>query len=64
MGVIQVFTDLGSFKGVVCEKNKKRVIKTPVGLFISESKGLFTKGKKLLVVEMLAKRVTVLKILD
>jgi DNA-binding beta-propeller fold protein YncE len=57
MGVIQTFTDLGRFLGVVCENGKKRTFNTPVGIFAD-------KKNRLLVVEMRANKITVLKILD
>ncbi|MBI5408486.1 MAG: NHL repeat-containing protein [Nitrospirae bacterium] len=57
MGVIQVFTDLGRFLGVVCENNEKKVFNTPVGLVID-------KNNRLLVVEMRSNKVTVVKILE
>ncbi len=57
MGILQVFTDLGRFIGVICEKSKKRQFKTPAGIFID-------KNDRLLVVEMLGNKVSVLKILE
>ena len=57
MGVIQVFTDLGRYLGILCEKNKKRVFKTPVGILIN-------KDDRLLVTEMLGNKITALKILE
>ncbi len=57
MGVIQAFTGMGRFLGVVCEKGKMRKFRTPVGILID-------KNERLLVVEMRANKITVLKILD
>ena len=57
MGVIQAFTDLGRFLGVVCENNRKRVFNTPVGILIDNK-------NRLLVVEMRANKISVLKVLD
>jgi DNA-binding beta-propeller fold protein YncE len=57
MGVIQVFTDFGRFVGVVCERDKKRVLRTPVGIIVD-------KKNRLLVVEMRANKITVLKLLE
>jgi hypothetical protein len=57
MGVLQAFTDMGSFLGVVCKNNKKRVFDYPVGIFID-------KNNRLYVVEMKGNKITVLKILD
>jgi DNA-binding beta-propeller fold protein YncE len=58
MGVIQVFTDLGRFIGVICENNKNRSFVTPVGIVIDD------KAKRLLVVEMRANKINVLKLLQ
>ncbi len=58
MGFVQVFTDLGRFLGVVCEKNGKRKFITPVGLAIDHKKS------RLLVVEMKANKIGVMKIKD
>ncbi len=57
MGVIQAFTDLGRFLGVLCEDGSKKTFNTPVGIFID-------KKNRLLVVEMRANKISVLKILD
>ncbi|MEW6601228.1 MAG: hypothetical protein AB1499_09675, partial [Nitrospirota bacterium] len=57
MGVIQAFTDLGRFLGVICENNKLRKFKSPVGILIDKS-------DRLLVVEMRGNAITVLKILE
>lgn len=57
MGVIQVFNGQGQFDGVICENNKKRSFKTPVGIFVD-------KDNRLMVVEMRANKITVLKIVD
>ncbi len=57
MGVVQVFTDMGKFLGVICEKDKKRKFITPVGMVVD-------KKNRLLVVEMRANKITVLKILE
>lgn len=57
MGVIQVFTDLGRVLGVICEKNKIRRFKSPVGMAID-------KDKRLLVVEMRGNKITVMKLLE
>ncbi len=56
MGVIEVFTDLGRFIGVICENNENRMFVTPVGIAIDD------KAKRLLVVEMRANKVKVLKL--
>jgi DNA-binding beta-propeller fold protein YncE len=56
MGVIQVFTDLGRFVGVICENNKNKTFVTPVGIVIDD------KAKRLLVVEMRANKISVLKL--
>ncbi|MBI4843235.1 MAG: NHL repeat-containing protein [Nitrospirae bacterium] len=57
MGVVQVFSSAGKFDGVICENNKKKVFRTPVGVFVD-------KDSRLLVVEMRANKITVLKILQ
>ncbi len=57
MGVIQAFSNLGQFRGVLCEKNMMRKFNTPVGILVD-------KNDRLLVVEMRANLVTVLKILE
>jgi hypothetical protein len=57
MGVVQLFTDLGRFIGVVCEKGKKREFNTPVGMVID-------KNDRLYVVEMRGNKITVLKMLE
>ncbi len=56
MGVVQAFTDLGRSIGVVCEKNKVRKFRVPVGI-------VFDKNDRLLVVEMRGNKITVLKLL-
>jgi len=56
MGVIQVFSDLGHFFGVICENNKNRTFVTPVGIAMDD------KTKRLLVVEMRANKISVLKL--
>ena len=56
MGVIQVFSDLGRFIGVICEDNKNRSFVTPVGIVMDD------KAKRLLVVEMRANKINVLKL--
>lgn len=57
MGVVQVFTDLGRFIGVICENNNYRKFVTPVGIAVDD------KTKRLLVVEMRANKINVLKLL-
>ncbi len=57
MGVLQAFTDMGGFLGVVCKNNKKRVFDYPVGIYID-------KNNRLYVVEMKGKKITVLKIVE
>jgi len=57
MGAVQAFTDMGSYIGVLCKNNKKREFNTPVGIYIDEN-------DRLLVVEMRANKITVLKILE
>ncbi|MBL7032232.1 MAG: NHL repeat-containing protein, partial [Nitrospira sp.] len=57
MGVLQAFTDMGSFLGVVCKNNKKRVFDYPAGIYIDKDNLLY-------VVEMKGNRITVLKIID
>lgn len=54
MGCIQVFTDLGAFLGVVCADGAKRNFTTPVGL-------AFDAENRLLVVEMRANRIRIVK---
>ena len=56
MGLIEVFTDLGRFLGVVCENGKKRQFRTPVGLF------LIDKTERLHVVEMRGNKISVLEL--
>jgi len=58
MGVIQVFSDLGRFFGVICGNNENRSFVTPVGIIIDD------KSKRLLVVEMRASKISVLKLLQ
>jgi DNA-binding beta-propeller fold protein YncE len=55
MGCLQVFTDLGAFLGVVCAQGTQRNFTTPVGL-------AFDTENRLLVVEMRANRVSILKV--
>jgi len=55
MGCIQVFTDVGGFLGVVCADGKKRNFVTPVGL-------AFDAENRLLVVEMRANRIRIVKV--
>ncbi len=55
MSVLQVFTDLGQLIGVVCKNGKKMVFKSPVGIVVD-------KTGRLLVVEMRANKITVLKL--
>lgn len=57
MGVVQVFNAQGQFDGVICENNKKKVFKTPVGIFVD-------KDNRLMVVEMRANKISVLKIVN
>ena len=57
MGLIQVFTDLGKFLGVVCENNQKRQFTTPVGIHVDD------KNAGLQVVEMKGNKISVLKLL-
>jgi DNA-binding beta-propeller fold protein YncE len=57
LGVVQAFTDLGRFLGVVCENDIIRRFVTPVGISID-------KNNRLLVVEMRENKITVLKILE
>ena len=58
MGFIQVFSDLGRFLGVICENKKNRRFITPVGIAMDD------KTKRLLVVEMRANKISVLKLLQ
>jgi DNA-binding beta-propeller fold protein YncE len=55
MGCIQVFTDVGGFLGVVCADGAKRNFTTPVGL-------AFDAKNRLLVVEMRANRIRIVKV--
>jgi DNA-binding beta-propeller fold protein YncE len=55
MGCIQVFTDVGGFLGVVCVDGIKREFTTPVGL-------AFDVKNRLLVVEMRANRIRIVKV--
>jgi DNA-binding beta-propeller fold protein YncE len=55
MGVIQVFSQFGKYLGVICEKNLLRKFRTPVGIAVD-------RRGRLLVVEMRANRITVLKL--
>ncbi len=54
-GAVQAFTDMGSFIGVLCENDEKKVFRTPVGIFIDRNDRLF-------VVEMRANKITVMKL--
>jgi DNA-binding beta-propeller fold protein YncE len=58
MGLIQVFTDSGSFLGVVCENGTKRQFSTPVGVFMD------SKNDILLTVEMRKNTISVTKIVE
>ncbi len=55
MGLIQVFSDMGRFDGVICEEGKKRFFNTPVGLHVDSKNRLY-------VVEMRGNEITVFKI--
>lgn len=55
LGCIQAFTDLGGFLGVVCAGGAKRNFTTPVGM-------AFDADGRLLVVEMRANRVSIVKV--
>jgi DNA-binding beta-propeller fold protein YncE len=55
MGCVQVFTDVGGFLGVVCAGGKKRKFITPVGLALDAE-------NRLLVVEMRANRIRIVKV--
>jgi hypothetical protein len=55
MGCVQVFTDVGGFLGVVCDDGKKRDFTTPVGLAVDAE-------NRLLVVEMRANRIRIVKV--
>jgi tripartite motif-containing protein 71 len=55
MGCVQAFTDLGGFLGVVCAGGTKRSFTTPVGI-------VFDADNRLLVVEMRANRVSIVKV--
>ena len=55
MGCIQAFTDLGGFLGVVCAGGTKRNFTTPVGM-------AFDADNRLMVVEMRANRVSIVKV--
>ena len=55
MGLVQVFTDLGGFLGVVCENNEKRQFITPVGLYLDDN------ADRLQIVEMKGNKISVLK---
>lgn len=57
LGFIQVFSDLGQFLGLVCENADKRRFVTPVGLAVNNRR------QTLLVVEMQANKISVLKLL-
>jgi DNA-binding beta-propeller fold protein YncE len=54
-GCIQVFTDVGGFLGVMCANGTKRNFTTPVGL-------AFDAENRLLVVEMRANRIRIVKV--
>jgi DNA-binding beta-propeller fold protein YncE len=55
MGCIQVFTNVGGFLGVVCHDGIKRKFTTPVGLAVDAE-------NRLLVVEMRANRIRIVKV--
>ena len=55
MGCIQVFTNVGDFLGVVCHDGIKRKFTTPVGLAVDAE-------NRLLVVEMRANRIRIVKV--
>jgi DNA-binding beta-propeller fold protein YncE len=55
MGCVQVFTDVGGFLGVVCAGGQKREFTTPVGLAVDAE-------NRLLVVEMRANRIRIVKV--
>jgi DNA-binding beta-propeller fold protein YncE len=57
MGCVQVFTDVGGFLGVVCANGTKRNFTTPVGLAVDAE-------NRLLVVEMRANRIRILKVFE
>jgi DNA-binding beta-propeller fold protein YncE len=56
MGVVQVFSDLGRFIGVICENGNHKKFVTPVGIALDDKAG------RLLVVEMRANKINVLKL--
>ena len=58
LGLVQVFTDLGRFLGVVCVNNEKRQFITPVGLYVDND------ADRLQIVEMKGNKITVLKMLE
>ena len=55
MGCVQVFTDLGGFLGVVCADGARRDFTTPTGV-------AFDAENRMLVVEMRANRIRILKV--
>jgi len=55
MGCVQAFTDVGGFLGVVCDGDAKRSFTTPVGIAVDGE-------NRLLVVEMRANRIRVVKV--
>ena len=55
MGCVQAFTDVGGFLGVVCAGGQKRKFTTPVGLAVDAE-------NRLLVVEMHANRIRIVKV--
>lgn len=55
MGCLQAFNDLGAFLGVICAGGAKRDFTTPVGLAVDAE-------NRLLVVEMRANRISVVKV--
>jgi len=57
MGVIQVFNDTGRVLGVLCRDGRIRRLTTPVGM-------AFDREGRLLIVEMRANKITVLKVLE
>ena len=55
MGVVQVFTDLGKYIGVICEDNGLKKFNTPVGIAVDK--------ERLFIVEMRGNKITALKLL-
>lgn len=58
MGVVQTFTDLGRFLGVLCTDGAQHAFRTPVGLALDADQ------RRLWVVEMRANRVSALQLSD